>query len=172
VSVPPVLTAVGDFVRYFEGVRRRTWAVVDRVTPELLEWAPRAGEFTCGAILRHLAGAERFFVIKVAEDRWTADLEPGPALDHAATRARLEATHREAMARLLTVSDERLRESIEDLEGGRVKVWRFLMAMVEHEVHHRSQLDCWLAAAGVEPPQLYGYRMEDVVARLRATPRP
>jgi uncharacterized damage-inducible protein DinB len=40
------------------------------------------------------------------------------------------------------------------------------MAMVEHEVHHRSQLDCYLAEAGVEPPQIYGWRMEDVMARV------
>ena len=39
--------------------------------------------------------------------------------------------------------------------------------MAEHEVPHRSQLDCWLAAAGAEPPQLYGYRMEDVVTLAR-----
>jgi hypothetical protein len=32
---------------------------VDRVTPDLLDWAPRPGEFTCGEIIRHLAGAER-----------------------------------------------------------------------------------------------------------------
>jgi len=62
--------------------------------------------------------------------------------------------------------DARLHEKVEDLEGGRVSVWRFLMAMVEHEVHHRSQLDSWLALAGTEPPQIYGYRMEDVVATV------
>ena len=71
------------------------------------------------------------------------------------------------MARLATVPDTRLEESIRDLEGQTMRLWRFLMAMVEHEVHHRSQLDCWLAEAGAIPPQLYGYRMEDVVARAR-----
>jgi uncharacterized damage-inducible protein DinB len=47
-----------------------------------------------------------------------------------------------------------------------VSAWRFLMAMVEHEVHHRSQLDSWLALAGTEAPQLYGYRMEEVVVKV------
>ena len=165
-----MITSVREFVGYFRGIRKRTWSAVDCVTAELLDWAPRPGEFSCGDIIRHIAGAERFFVAKVVDDRWTDDLEPGPKLDYAATRARLEATHREEMARLLTVSDERLQESIQDLEGGRVRLWRFLMAMVEHEVHHRSQLDCWLSAAGAEAPQLYGYRMEEVVARARAHP--
>jgi hypothetical protein len=35
-----MLASIGEFARYFEGVRRRTWAAVDRLTPELLEWRP------------------------------------------------------------------------------------------------------------------------------------
>ena len=165
-----MIQSVAEFIRYFDGVRRRTWTAVGRLTPELAAWRPRADEFTSGAIVRHLAGAERFFVARVVDDRWTEDLEPGPELDLAATRGLLERVHREEMARLATVPDARLAESITDLEGQRMRLWRFLMAMVEHEVHHRSQLDCWLAAAGAEPPQLYGYRMEDVVARARRGP--
>lgn len=161
-----MIDSVAEFARYFEGVRRRTWAAVDRVGPELLDWAPRAGEMTCGEIVRHVAGAERFFVTKVVEDRFTGDLDPGGALDHAATRARLEAVHREQMARLAGLPDAALRAPRRDLDGGSVKAWRFLMAMVEHEVHHRSQLDCYLAQAGIEPPQIYGWRMEDVMARV------
>ena len=57
-----MIASVAEFVRYFEGVRRRTWVAVDRVTPALLDWKPRPDEFTCGDIVRHLAGAERFFV--------------------------------------------------------------------------------------------------------------
>jgi uncharacterized damage-inducible protein DinB len=138
-----MLGSVGEFTRYFGGVRRRTWAAVDRVSPELLDWAPRPGEMTCGAIVRHVAGAERFFVTKV-----------------------MDSVHRAQMGRLAGLPDEALRAPRRDLDGGTVKAWRFLMAMVEHEVHHRSQLDCYLAEAGVEPPQVYGWRMEDVMARV------
>jgi hypothetical protein len=131
-----MIASVGEFVRYFEGIRRRTWAVVDRVTPELIGWRPRPEEFSCGDIVRHLAGAERFFVTKVVEDRWTDDLDPGPALDHAGTRARLESVHREEMARLAGLADAALSRGLLDLEGRPAQAWRFLMAMVEHEVHH------------------------------------
>jgi len=98
-----MISSVAEFARYWDGVRRRTWAAVDRVEPGLLDWAPRPGEMTCGEIVRHLAGAERFFVTKVVEDRFTEDLSPGAALDHAATRARLEGVHREEMACLAMV---------------------------------------------------------------------
>ena len=170
-----MIASVREFVEYFEDVRPRTWAAVDRVTAERLAWAPAPGEFSCGDIVRHIAGAERFFVTEVVEDRWTDDLDPGAPLDRAATRARLETIHRAEAAWLAGLHDARLREAVSDLEGRPVTVWRFLMAMVEHEVHHRSQLDAYLAAAGTAAPQLYGYRMEDVVARARAAtgpPRP
>lgn len=165
-----MLSSIEDFVRYFEGVRRRTWAAVDCVTAEILDWKPRANALTCGDIIRHLAGAERFFVTKVVEDRWTDDLDPGPSLDLAATRALLATAHREEMARLLAVPDRRLQEHVKDLSGGTVRVWRLLMAMAEHEIHHRSQLNSRLSALGVDAPQLFGYRMEEVVARARAVP--
>lgn len=165
-----MLTSIRDFVRYFEGVRRRTWAAVDRVTPEVLEWKPWPLALTCGQIVRHLAGAERFFVTKIVEDRWTDALDPGPSLELSATRALLETVHREQTARLLTVPDGRLQEHVKDLAGGSVGVWRLLMAMAEHEIHHRSQLGSRLSQAGIDAPQLFGYRMEEVIARARAEP--
>ena len=163
-----MITSVAEFVKYFEGVRRRTVTAVDRVTPPLAAFRPKPDEWTCGEIVRHLTGAERFFVTKVVEDRFSTDLDLGPPEPWEITRARLDEAHASEMARLRSVPDARLHEKVADLEGGQVSAWRFLMAMVEHEVHHRSQLDAWLALAGTEPPQIYGYRMEDVVARLGA----
>lgn len=157
-----MIRSVADFIRYFEGVRRRTWVAVDRVTPALVGWRPRPDEWSCGAIVRHLAGAERFFVARVVDDRWTEDLDPGPDLELAATRALLSDGHAREMARLATVPDTRLEESIRDLEGQTMRLWRFLMAMVEHEVHHRSQLASYLTWMGLEAPDIFGLGVEDV----------
>ncbi len=163
-----MLASVADFVRYFDGIRRRTWAAVDRVTQGILEWRPWPGALSCGAIIRHLAGAERFFVTKVVEGRWTDALDPGPNLDLAASRALLVRAHEDETARLQTMPDARLHEHVKDLAGFDVSVWRLLMAMAEHEIHHRSQLSSRLSAAGIDAPQLFGYRMEEVIARARA----
>jgi uncharacterized damage-inducible protein DinB len=162
-----LITSVAEFVKYFDGVRRRTVTAVDRAAPYAV-FKPRPDEWTCGEIVRHMTGAERFFVAKVVEDRFTTDLDLGPAEDWHVTRARLDDVHRAEMTRLAALPDARLREKVDDLEGGRVSAWRFLMAMVEHEIHHRSQLDAWIALAGAEAPQIYGYKMEDVVAKLGA----
>ncbi len=164
-----MIASVEEFVKYFEGVRRRTVVAVDRVTPALAAFRPKPDEWTCAQIVAHMAGAEVFFVTKVVEDRFTTDLDLTPDDTWTATRARFDAIHAPQMARLRALPDARLHEKVTDLEGGRVSVWRFLMAMVEHEVHHRSQLDAWLALGGTEAPQIYGYRMEDVVAKLGAS---
>jgi uncharacterized damage-inducible protein DinB len=47
-----------------------------------------------------------------------------------------------------------------------VKTWHLLMAMIEHEVHHRSQLAVYLSLMGVQPPQIYGLKLEEVIALL------
>jgi uncharacterized damage-inducible protein DinB len=38
------------------------------------------------------------------------------------------------------------------------------MAMVEHEIHHRSQIAMYLSLMGVPPPHIYGLGVEDVIA--------
>lgn len=164
-----MISSVAEFVRYFDGVRRRTVVAVDRVGPLLAGFKPKADEWTCAEIVRHVSGAEKFFVTKVVEDRFTTDLEIGPSESWAVTRGRLDDVHRAEMNRLAALPDARLAQKVQDLDGGSVSAWRFLMAMVEHEVHHRSQLDSWLALAGAEVPQIYGYKMEDVVAKVGAT---
>ncbi len=43
-----------------------------------------------------------------------------------------------------------------------MRAWRLLLAMTEHEVHHRSQLASYLTWMGVEAPDIFGLGVEDV----------
>jgi len=36
------------------------------------------------------------------------------------------------------------------------------MSVIEHEVHHRSQLASYLEIMGAEPPQIFGLEVDDV----------
>ena len=78
--------------------------------------------------------------------------------------ALLKAGHVEAMSRLEKLSDEALSELRPSLNGPPVKVWRWLMAMAEHEIHHRSQLAVYLSLMGVQPPHIFGLGVEDIIA--------
>jgi len=40
--------------------------------------------------------------------------------------------------------------------------WRLLMMMVEHEIHHRSQIDTYAGLQGWPVPDIYGRSAEQV----------
>ncbi|HEX8684813.1 MAG TPA: DinB family protein, partial [Ardenticatenaceae bacterium] len=145
-----MLQSVQSFIEYFEGVRRRTLRYVRVIPADSVEWMPKEGEFTCGEIVRHIAAAEEMFVGVVIEGRWRYpghDAAPHSSLD--VTLARLDTCHAQAMARLSELPDEALYQPRPTLNGPPVKARRLLMVMVEHEVHHRSQLAVYLALLGV-----------------------
>lgn len=160
-----MIQSIDQFIAYFDGIRRRTITYIGAVPAERLDWAPRAGEFTCGDIVRHLVAAEQMFVGAVVEGRWAyPGHAPAPQDTLESLRARLDAGHAAALAALRALDEAVLHQPRPTLHGSPVKAWRLLMAMVEHEIHHRSQLAVYLSLMGIEPPQIYGLGVEDVIA--------
>jgi uncharacterized damage-inducible protein DinB len=153
------------FADYFDGVRRRTVAFFRAIPAERIDWAPKAGEYTCGDIVRHVTATERMFVGVVCDGRWTYpghERANAPTLETAL--ADLDAAHAECGARLRALGDGALDTTRPALEPGAspVPAWRLLLAMVEHEVHHRSQLASYLTWMGLEAPDIFGLGVEDV----------
>jgi len=160
-----MIQTISAFVNYYDGIRQRTLNYINTVPADQIDWSPRAGELTCGDIVRHLAAGEKMFCGVVVNGHWEY---AGHAKNLAATRDELIAylgkIHGDAMSALRAIDDSQLGEPRPALKGGSVKAWRWLMAMVEHEVHHRSQLASHLSAMGVTPPHIYGLGIEDIVA--------
>jgi uncharacterized damage-inducible protein DinB len=153
------------FADYFDGVRRRTRAFFDAIPADRVDWAPKSGEYTCGDIVRHVAATEAMFVGAVVDGRWHYPGHARPvAPTLAAALARLDAGHAQAAARLRGLADGVLGETRPALEPDArpVRAWRLLLAMVEHEVHHRSQLASYLTWMGLEAPDIFGLGVEDV----------
>lgn len=161
-----MIQSVSAFIDYFGSIRRRTLNYA-RVIPAL-DWQPKAGEYTCGDILRHLAAAETMYVGVVLAGKW---LYPGHERQPEDTLeillARMDSSHADAMNRLSALPDSELYQPRPSLlpDAPPVKVWRWLMAMTEHEIHHRSQLASYLTLMGVEPPQIYGIGVEELITR-------
>jgi uncharacterized damage-inducible protein DinB len=160
-----MIASVAAFADYFEGVRHRTRHFVGVVPPDRVDWSPRSGEYTCGDIVRHLAACEVMFVGAVVDGAWHYpghERATAPTLE--AALARLDAGHAQAAARLRTLADGTLNETRPPLEPGAPpgRAWRLLMAMTEHEVHHRSQLASYLTWMGLEAPDIFGLGVEDV----------
>jgi len=159
-----VLTSLPDFVRYFESVRGRTLAFIQAIPDDQIDFAPYPGKFTLGDLIRHIAATERMFVDGVLEGRWTYaghSRELGPTKAEAVDY--LMRTHEEAMARLRATDTEVLQMKRTTPFGMVVSAWRLLMTMTEHEIHHRSQIGQYLVALGMEPPQVFGRKLEELL---------
>ena len=115
--------------------------------------------------MRHLAACEVMFVGAVVEGAWRYpghDRETAPTLE--AALVHLDSCHARAVEQLRTLADGTLHDTRPPLEPGArpVRAWRLLLAMTEHEVHHRSQLASYLTWMGVEAPDVFGLGVEDV----------
>ena len=154
-----MITSVSAFADYFEGVRQRTRGFVGTVP------ADRVGIIRAGRLIDVDRACELMFVGAVVDGAWRYpghDREVAPTLQRAL--AHLDAGHAQATAQLRTLADGALHETRPPLEPGArpVRAWRLLLAMTEHEVHHRSQLASYLTWMGVEPPDIFGLGVEDV----------
>ena len=162
-----MIQSTTDFIKYFEGVRRRTLNYIRVVPPERLGWAPKSGEFTCADILLHFAASERMFVDVVVDGRWkypAHEAQGEQNLEQMITQ--IESDHIEIMEKLKQFPDQGLIEPRygPKREGHPLKAWRWLMAMMEHEIHHRSQLAVYLSLMEVQPPHIFGLGVEDLIA--------
>jgi len=162
------------FVPYFAGIRARTERVLDCVPPERLEWSHRPGAFTFGDLARHLGAIERYMFAENACCR--PSLYPGHGRELAdgydAVRAFLSRLHEESMAIFRALTPEDLERRCLTPAGTPITVWKWLRAMVEHEVHHRGQIYLMLGMLGIPTPPLYGLTSEEVKEHsLPLTPR-
>lgn len=158
-----MLTSLIQFADYFAGVRRRTLVVASALPENAVDWAPRSGEFTAGDILRHLAAAQLMYLGAFFGKGWHY---PGHrrhlAPDKAAAVHLLEERQREFDVALRSTSTEALSSQRADLAGRPLSAWRIVMMLVEHEIHHRSQLDTYLSELGILPPHLFGAGVEEL----------
>jgi len=77
----------------------------------------------------------------------------------------LERMHAESLAIFRALTPEALARRCGTPAGIEITTWKWLRAMVEHEVHHRGQIYLMLGLLGVPTPALYGLTSEQVRER-------
>lgn len=156
-----------SFLDYWTKIRARTVRVARAIPPQHLEWSWREGKFTPGDLLRHLGAIERYMFAENACGRPSRYPGHGRELadGYEAVMAFLDRMHRETRGLLGELPDDRLGERCETPGGVKLRVWKWLRAMVEHEVHHRGQIYLHLAMLDVATPPLYGLTSEEVYER-------
>ena len=149
---------IEPFVDYWQRVRSRTRAVAERIPEEHLEWRPGEGRFSPGDLVRHLAATERWLFVECARKRPSRYPGHGPELARGkdAVLSYLDRMHAESVEILEGFGVEDLEAPCTTVAGAEITTWKWLRAMVEHEVHHRGQLYQILGELGVATPPLYG----------------
>ena len=154
-----MITDVEAYLRFFDSVRRRTERDVAALPPEAAAWRPPAasGEagWGIGELVGHIGATRLYFASAYRGDRhdqrtWL------PWLRSSAERfgALLRETPAEWLARRIDMIDT----------PGQLPGWRLLMMMLEHEVHHRSQIDTYAGLQGWPVPHIFERSFESVSA--------
>ncbi len=157
------------FLTYFESVRGRTLRVVTCIPPGRIDWTYKSGAFTFGDIIRHLGATERYMFAENV--RGNPSRYPGHGRELAdgydAVFDFLARMHSEAVEIFRRLEPEDLARRCLTPAGTPIVVWKWLRAMVEHEIHHRGQIYLMLGMLGVSTPPLYGLTSEQVRERSR-----
>ena len=165
-----VIPNAESFLAYVDSVRGRTRRVVTAIPPEHIEWTHRPGAFTLGGLVRHIAATERYMFAETA--RRNRSSYPGHGRELAdgydAVLAYLDRTHAEAIEIYRSLTPEALESKCVTPAGTPITTWKWLRAMVEHEIHHRGQLYLMLSMLGVKTPPIYGLTEEEL--RERSVP--
>ena len=155
--------SLNDVIEWFERVYERTAEVAQAIPPEKIDWQPAPDEFSCGNIIRHIGSTELMNVARLQ----TGHLSYGghSASQYGQTRAEVLAylshAHTQAVQMLQEGGEAALTRLVPTNQGD-IPGWRVLVGMLEHEIHHRSQLCSYLSELGLPPPPLYGLYVEEL----------
>lgn len=163
---------IETFLAYFESIRGRTLRVAAVIPPEAIEWSYKEGAWSFGDLLRHLGAIERYMFAENACGRPSAYPGHGRELadGYDAVLAFVARLHAESVALLRELTPEDLARPCPTPGGASLAAWKWLRAMVEHEVHHRGQIYAMLGMLGVPTPPLYGLTEPEVRARSVGLP--
>lgn len=161
------IPTIDSFLTYFAKVRRRTRRVIEAIPPQHMEWTYREGKWTLGDLVRHLGALERWMFAENVAGRPSRYEGCGRELAEGKEEvlAYLDRMHEESLAIFRELTPEDLRGRCTTPGGASIPVWKWLRALIEHEIHHRGQIYLYLGMLEIPTPPLYGLTAEEVEQR-------
>jgi uncharacterized damage-inducible protein DinB len=155
------------FLDYFDKIHQRTMRVARCIPPDKIDWTYREGKFTLGDLVRHIATINRYMYAETVSGRPSRYAGCGEELadGYDAVLEFAERLHRESVEIFALLTRLQLNSKCMTPDGAPITGWKWLRAMVEHEVHHRGQIYLYLSMLGVPTPPLYGLTSEQVRER-------
>jgi len=161
------IKTIRPFLEYWTSVRGRTKRVIAVIPDDKLDWRHQPGKFSFADIIRHLATIERYMYAETVQGK--PSIYPGydASLQHETETPQqfMDRLDAESIAIFESLSDDDLTKKCMTPAGTSITVWKWLRAMVEHEVHHRGQVYMMLSMLGIATPPLYGLTEEEVRAK-------
>ncbi|MBD2767430.1 DinB family protein [Hymenobacter sp. BT664] len=159
------IQTIASFLDYRAKIGQRTDRLVDLVPPDQLEWSCRPGGFSIGDTIRHLAAIERYLYAEIVAGRPSAyagcgrNLADGPVQ----VRSFYQRLRAESTAIFSGLTDGDLNRKCRTPGNGQITLWKWLRALLEHEIHHRGQLYVYLGLLDVPTPPIFGLTSEEVI---------
>lgn len=163
------ITDLAEFLRYYARVKERTQRLFSYIPEDKIEWTYQEGKFTIGDIIRHLANIERWMYAESAQFKPSQYVGCGE--EYAQGKAAIIQYYQDCYAAshliFAQLTPEQLMQKCETPGKVKITLWKWLRAMVEHEIHHRGQLYFYLGMLGITTPPIYGLTSEEVAERSR-----
>jgi uncharacterized damage-inducible protein DinB len=160
---------INIFLEYFEKVRERTLKVIKCIPEDKINWTYKEGKFTFADIIRHLATIERYMYAENAQ--FKPSRYPGHGKELADGYKEIleffDKMHQESMEIFSKLSNEDLQKKCLTPAGNGISLWKWLRAMIEHEIHHRGQIYLYLGMLDIATPPIYGLTSEEVRDRSK-----
>jgi uncharacterized damage-inducible protein DinB len=161
------ITSIELFLPYYSKIRERTNNLIKVIPPEHLDFAYMPGKFTIADQIRHIAAIERYMFAENVKGRKSAYRGCGKELADGYENIIkfFNGLHKESLQILSQLTDEDLNRKCITPGDTEIAVWKWLRAMVEHEIHHRGELYIYLNLLNIKTPPMFGLTSEEVLER-------
>ena len=161
------IQTINQFLKYFTSIRKRTMRILGHIPPDKLEWTYKDGKFTIGDLCRHIATMERHMFAENVQNKPSKYQGCGSELAEGMDEVLglMNKLHKESLDIFSQLTDSDLQGKCITPAGTSITTWKWLRAMIEHEVHHRGQIYLYLGMLGIKTPPLYGLTAEEVEER-------
>ncbi|HMO55516.1 MAG TPA: DinB family protein [Tepidiformaceae bacterium] len=169
-----MFTSIDTFLRYFEAVNGRAVRDISALPAEADGWTPASGEgenaWSINKLVGHMCGSRLYFASAYRGYGWISP-QPPDVSSRAKWAPALEASFAEFREQVGNTPDDWLERKVPMIDSnGSLSGWRVLMMMLEHDIHHRSQIDTYAGINGWNPPDIF-FRSAEAIGALQAQER-